>query len=435
MRVLVVAHGHPEISIGGGERAAYCLFQHLKAVEGVEPTFIARADPAAVGHDGWFGAFRGREDELLWAPPPYDWLRRASASPAMLRRQVGALVERLRPDVVHLQHYQFIGLDALEWFKELAGCRTVLTLHEYLLICHHDGQMVKTADLRLCHEAAPAECHTCFPGIASGKFFVRARSIQQWLASADRLVSPSRFLRDRHVAWGLPAERISVIENPLPLEFECLLAATVAERHPDPIRVRLGYFGQLTRFKGALVLFEAIRHLPPDIRERVEVVIFGARLDEQPAEFQEAVRRHLAESPGSLSLFGRYQHQDVTSLMRRVDWVVVPSTWWENSPLVIQEARAVGTPVLASNIGGMAEKVRDGVDGLHFLAGSPLDLAARIEAIVRRQVDVVPPRLDVRAQNRASIAAYLDAYRGDSPGVRALALAPSRQASFSAPRS
>jgi glycosyltransferase involved in cell wall biosynthesis len=434
MRILVVAHGHPDISVGGGERAAYDLFRHLKAIEGIEPTFIARGTPAAVGHDGWFGAFRGREDELLWVPPAYDWLRRTSASPAMLRRQVGALVDRLRPDVVHVQHYQFIGLDALRWFKEISGCRTILTLHEYLLICHHDGQMVKTADLRLCHEAAPADCHACFPDVASGKFFVRARSIQQWLASADRLVSPSRFLRDRHVAWGVHRDRISVIENPLPPEFEDLPATLAADRHPNPLRVRLGYFGQLTRFKGAFVLFEAIRHLPPDVRERVEVVLFGARLEEQPAEFQDAVRRYLAESPGSISLYGRYQHRDVTTLMRSVDWVVVPSTWWENSPLVIQEARAVGTPVLTSNIGGMAEKVRDGIDGLHFLAGSPLDLAARIEAIVRRHVNVEPPRLDVRAQNRESIAAYLDAYRGVPRGAD-METVRTPQHSFSAPMS
>lgn len=412
MRVLVVAHGHPDVSVGGGERAAYCLFQHLKATEGVEPTFVARAAPAAVGHDGWFGAFRGRQDELLWVPPPYDWFRRASASPATLRRQVEALVEQVRPDVVHIQHYQFIGLDALEMFKAAAGCRTVLTLHEYLLICHHDGQMVKTGDLRLCHEATPAECHACFPDLASGKFFLRARSIQQRLTAADRLVSPSHFLRDRHVAWGIPRDRISVIENPLPPEFEGLAAAPSRDRTANPARLRLGYFGQLTPFKGASVLFEAIRHLPEDVRERVEVVLFGARLEEQPAEFQASVRRHLDESPGSFSLYGRYRHGDVPALMQSVDWVVVPSTWWENSPLVIQEARAAGTPILASNIGGMAEKVRDGVDGLQFLAGSPLDLASRIEAIVRRRVEVIPTRLDVMAQNREAITAYLEAYRG-----------------------
>lgn len=412
MRVLIVAHGHPEISVGGAERAAYSLFQHLQATDGIEATFLARCEPSDLGHDGWFGAFRGRTDELLWVPPPYDWFRRTSASPATLRRQIAALVERLRPDVVHMQHYQFIGLDALQWFKDLSGCRTVLTLHEYLLICHNDGQMVTSGEQRLCHEAAPADCHACFPDLASGKFFLRARSIQQRLAGVDQFIAPSRFLADRHVAWGLPAARLRVIDNTLPPRVECLQAAP-RDPHPNPARLRLGFFGQLTRFKGALVLFDAIRHLPDDVRGRVELVLFGARLEEQRPEFQEAVRRELAECPGSVSLYGRYRNQDVATLMRGVDWVVVPSTWWENSPLVILEARVVGTPVLTSNIGGMAEKVRDGIDGLHFLVSSPLDLASRIAAIARTHVDVVPPRLDVRAHNRSVIAAHLDVYEGE----------------------
>jgi glycosyltransferase involved in cell wall biosynthesis len=65
-----------------------------------------------------------------------------------------------------------------------------------------------------------------------------------------------------------------------------------------------------------------------------------------------------------------------------VDWVVVPSIWWENAPLVIQEAFAHGRPVICSDIGGMAEKVTDGVDGLHFRAGDPQSLADTIERAV-----------------------------------------------------
>jgi glycosyltransferase involved in cell wall biosynthesis len=413
VKVLIVAHGHPDISAGGGERAAYSLFEQLKAVEGIEPTFVARSEPAGLGHDGWFGAFRGRRDELLWVPPPFDWFRRVSASPGLLSLQISALVERLRPDVVHFQHYVFFGLDAIAMFKEMAGCRTVLTLHEYLLICHHDGQMVTTRDLRPCHEAAPAACQACFPEVASGKFFLRATLIQQLLQAADHIVSPSRFLRDRHAAWGLAPTRISVIENLLPPRFERLRAAVPSPaRSAMTDRVRLGFFGQLTPYKGALVLFEAIRHLPNDVRNRVEVVLFGAKLDQQGTDFQDAIQRGIAEHAGTISLFGAYQHQDVPALMRSVDWVVVPSTWWENSPLVIQEARVTGTPILASNIGGMAEKVRDGVDGLHFLAGSPLDLASKIEAIVRGQVMVTPVPLDLVAQNREALAAHVRVYQG-----------------------
>ena len=64
--------------------------------------------------------------------------------------------------------------------------------------------------------------------------------------------------------------------------------------------------------------------------------------------------------------------------MQSVDWMVMPSIWWENSPIVIQEAFFHGRPLICSNIGGMAEKITDGVNGLHFRVGSPEDLADRM---------------------------------------------------------
>ena len=70
--------------------------------------------------------------------------------------------------------------------------------------------------------------------------------------------------------------------------------------------------------------------------------------------------------------------------MRHADWIVVPSIWWENAPLVIHEARAAGRPVICSGIGGMAELVEDGVDGLHVPPG---DAAALAETHARRATD------------------------------------------------
>jgi glycosyltransferase involved in cell wall biosynthesis len=73
--------------------------------------------------------------------------------------------------------------------------------------------------------------------------------------------------------------------------------------------------------------------------------------------------------------------------MKDVDWVIVPSIWWENSPIVIQEAFLHGRPIISSNIGGMAEKIRDGVDGLHFRVGSVEDLVDRMtEALTAPQL-------------------------------------------------
>jgi glycosyltransferase involved in cell wall biosynthesis len=64
--------------------------------------------------------------------------------------------------------------------------------------------------------------------------------------------------------------------------------------------------------------------------------------------------------------------------MENIDWVIVPSIWYENSPLVIQEAFMHKRPVICSDIGGMAEKVIDGVTGLHFRASSSDDLARTV---------------------------------------------------------
>ena len=65
-----------------------------------------------------------------------------------------------------------------------------------------------------------------------------------------------------------------------------------------------------------------------------------------------------------------YELSDLDRLMATVDWVVVPSTWWEIFGMVVSEAFLFGKPVICSNIGGIGERVRDGVNGLHFAVGS-----------------------------------------------------------------
>jgi glycosyltransferase involved in cell wall biosynthesis len=165
-------------------------------------------------------------------------------------------------------------------------------------------------------------------------------------------------------------------------------------------RNRFGYFGQLTPYKGVQVALEAMRHLSthrvhddPLLRALEsaagrpgtpegdgeialpELRVHGANLDLQPGQFQNQVRALLEELRDAVHFVGRYDHAQMAGLMANVDWVIVPSIWWENSPLVIQEAFHFGRPVICSDIGGMAEKVEHGVNGLHFRAGDPVSLA------------------------------------------------------------
>ena len=86
----------------------------------------------------------------------------------------------------------------------------------------------------------------------------------------------------------------------------------------------------------------------------------------------------MAALPDTVTVVGPYGPNEVAALMSAIDWVVVPSIWWENSPLVIQEAFQHGRPVICSGIGGMAEKIGHGITGLHFRAADPASLADTI---------------------------------------------------------
>jgi glycosyltransferase involved in cell wall biosynthesis len=108
----------------------------------------------------------------------------------------------------------------------------------------------------------------------------------------------------------------------------------------------------------------------------------GANLHLQTAEFQQDIGKLLEETARLTTLVGPYDQTDLARRMATVDWVVIPSTWWENSPLVIQEAFMCGRPVICSDIGGMAENVKNGVNSLHFKANDPANLAATLRYAV-----------------------------------------------------
>ena len=125
------------------------------------------------------------------------------------------------------------------------------------------------------------------------------------------------------------------------------------------------------------VLLEAASNL---VRRNadVRINIHGA-LGWPNADFKARFEQGLRDAGPLVQYRGPYDRVEMPRLLRQVDWVVVPSIWWENAPLVIQEARAAGRPIICSGIGGMAELVRDGVDGLHVEPGDVLGLADTLE--------------------------------------------------------
>jgi glycosyltransferase involved in cell wall biosynthesis len=305
----------------------------------------------------------------------YDWFLSSARNKEFYTRYLADFLRAYKPDVVHVQHSLFFGFDLVRTVRNvLPDAAIVYTLHEYLPLCFRDGQLLTTKGT-LCAGPSPRGCSTCFPDIAPQDFFLRERFIKNQLAEVDRFVCPSAFLLEKYAAWGIPREKLVHEQNGRQP------ASPRPARATDGPRNRFGYFGQFTRYKGSDVLLQAMGRLAEDAADDTpagdapRLTLHGANLEHAPQDFQDRFHDLLADNAGTVRLHGRYRPDDLPALMADVDWVVVPSIWYENAPLVIQEAFQHGKPVICSDIGGMAEAVQDGVDGLHFRAGSPSSLA------------------------------------------------------------
>ena len=372
MRLLMLCHGYPGLGPSGGTEAfAHGLFRALRDDGAVDGLFLAGA--AAHSREGKPGtalqaAPGGAADEMLLWTGGFDSFFLSQTDLHGVAPELASVLRDLRPDVVHVHHLLLLGAEALHLIRRtLPRARIVMTLHDYYAICAHDGQMSRS-DGRLCHAASPDACHACLPERGPTDFRLREMHLRAMLDQVDLFVSPSEFLRRRFVAWGLPESRIVVVRNGIP----AAPAAPARDVPAEGRRDRFGFLGHVNRFKGATLALEASALLSA-AGEAHGLELHGGTAFQNEA-FLARFEALLAAAPAARH-HGSYAPADQAAIVAGLDWVLVPSLWWENAPLVIQEAFRHRRPVICADVGGMAEAVRDGVDGLHFRAGDARSLA------------------------------------------------------------
>ena len=365
-RIAIVSHSHPSISKGGAEIAAYALFLGLRA-RGSDVIFVGCCP---IGSRAQLELLEG-EFAVFFDPGDYDHFFHLAAGSSS--DQLNDILAREGVTLVNFHHYFNFGIGALR--EVAAHLKTVFTIHEFLAICHHHGQMITRPSHLLCERATPRACMTCFPEKTRQQFALRRRHFLDALSEVDAFVAPSHFLAARYVEWGLPQARMHVIENGL---------LRRSEMPSDPPRGHdhiwtFGFFGQINPFKGLSIILSACELIAarPELARRLRLRIHG-NLVGQSGSFTEQFEAVLKKYR-FLEYVGPYDNNSVMRLMMECDYIVVPSIWWENSPMVIQESYAARRPVICTGIGGMAEKVTDGVSGFHFRLGDPSSLTSTLE--------------------------------------------------------
>jgi glycosyltransferase involved in cell wall biosynthesis len=146
LTVAIFAHAHPAFSKGGAEIAAQVLADHLQARAEIGQVVLVGARP----EPDLRGFARYAPNNLIWHTPPVNHLDFSSAEIVILRRDLEVFIKHYQPNIIHLHHFVSFGVEIISLIKQIdPAIKVVLTVHEMLSICHHNGQMVKTGSLEL----------------------------------------------------------------------------------------------------------------------------------------------------------------------------------------------------------------------------------------------------------------------------------------------
>lgn len=451
MRIVMPVHHFPPRYTAGSE--LYALRLSKKLIElghEVEVVTIESIDADVPGgisadmepHDG-VPAWRLRFN-LLEASEREVW----NFDNPLLEEWFSRYLAQDPPDVVHFQSGYLIGVSPLHVVQRL-GIPSVLTLHDFWFLCPRHTLM--RSDGELCDQvpADPSVCAWCVHSdnrrtqllnkLALGSWETIQRTLllrqatavqeQRRAALAEAiqipqvLLAPSHYLttRMREIAGEKPITPWAFGMNETKEEMQAAHAESPSDANGAPTdnAMQVGYLGQVSQHKGVKLLVEAWRKLQ-GTRPRTLHIYGGVSSDQFAQELRAA-----AQGDPSIHLHGRYAASERKQILAGLDAVVVPSIWYENRPATIEESLAAGVPVLTARLGGMAEMVQDGIDGLLFPSRDVDGLAHTLQrlldedgllAVLRTGAHTyVPRRLNDEAQ--ALLAIYQQAIRDQSMQV------------------
>lgn len=334
LRVLIA---HNRYQLRGGEDAVVESERDLLRAHGHTVATYERSNDE-LAH---IGAARGALDSV--------WSARTMAD-------LDVLIDRFQPDVLHVHNILARVSPAIFHAAARRGVATVMTLHNFRLLCPQGLLLRNGHPCEDCVGHLPwrGVLHGCYRGSPAQTAIVAAGTVVHrwagtWQHRVDRYIALNAFCRDRFLAGGLPAEKLRIKPN-----FVDLAPPLQQSRHG------LLFVGRLSEEKGLAVLAEALRHQP--LPEPVQIAGEGP------------LAPVLNALPGASPL-GAQPPEAVYRLMARARALVLPSIWYENFPRTLVEAYACALPVIASRLGAMAALVQHGHTGLLFNPGDAEDLA------------------------------------------------------------
>lgn len=392
MRILHLVHQFLPEKVGGTELYSEKLAQAQASVGHEVTIFYPSSQATAV--DVWLDGVR-----VVATAVGERSASQVFAATVGENRAVSAawqqLLQETQPDIVHVQHLMGLPLSLIQELHQ-RNIPYLVTLHDYWYGCAN-AQLFTNYDQTICPGPDPLffNCGRCAGARAGGGvgqlaapllmplMAYRQRRLRPVLRGATAVIAPTQFVYDIYGEMGFAQENFVVL--PHGLEPPRPLPAPSAEVEGA---LRVVYVGGIAPQKGVHVLVEACVALP-----EVMLQVYGdtAVFPDYTAQLQQLIPPAARDR---IQLAGRIPHAEVWRVLAEASVVAIPTLWYETSSLILDEAFLVGTPPIASNIGVLASKIRNEVDGVLVPVG---DVAAWRQALAG--LVHAPHRRQALAQN------------------------------------
>lgn len=308
-------------------------------------------------------------------PPDRDYAVENPAMAAYARQ----LLAQERPDLIHVAHAMRMG-EFVRAAQDMA-IPYLLTLTDFFLLCPKCNLM--TSNNSLC--AGPEQGNACrrhCPELDSKMIVTRLAQTADLLRQAQCIIAPSKFLAamfKRH--W--PDLDIEI--NGYGLNHRNIKRNL--RRYAPETPLTFFYGGSFTYHKGVHILVEAFRQLAG----QATLKLYGSG----PLQ---AVLQELAGGDPRIQFCGVFAGDKVSEVLSEVDVAIVPSLWYENTPIIMLESLAAEVPVIVTDLGGMTEKIKDGVNGYAFRIGDAAQLKQILERLIQQPEQINTLKANIRGQ-------------------------------------
>ncbi|PIE78371.1 MAG: hypothetical protein CSA15_08150 [Candidatus Delongbacteria bacterium] len=358
MKVLKVIHGFPPDYMAGSEVYSYHLVKELKE-QNIEVFVYTRVENEFDENYKIYDEVINDINVRRINKPKRDYLYEDKFFDEDVDKHFTNYLKEIKPDIVHFGHLSHLSTNLIKIVHEFK-IPIVYTIHDFWLYCVK-GQLINENG-EICEGPNICRCLDCSPYVVNNKKIeVVAKHMKDIISYIDVFISPSKTLRDFFIKQGISPAKIKYYKygfNKEKIKYQKKI-------YSKKSKINFGFMGRIIPTKGIKVLVEAFTKLNNEM-----LSIYGSV----------GKQKRFLETD-NIRFRGPFNNDNINDVLNDIDVLIVPSIWYENAPLVMQEAFLAGIPVLTSNIGGMKELVEDGVNGFLFKVGDSKDLIDKITSI------------------------------------------------------